>query len=257
MNRLALVLGGILLAVILVLSFMLTRAHAATRKAGLTADSLEVVLDTTRHRVLSTKDSIRLLGDSLAIAQRRAFQVVLERDALDRALNVTRLANASLSARVRTLEATNVSSSSPTTENAEGERKATFDHRDPPFTVHAVVTLPAPPARGRLDSLTVALDPIPLAIRPSCGAKNAQGIRSAQWTVTSPPWATIALDSVAQNPELCNPTGTSARRGFWPNVGGWIRDHVGTGPSYSVVFIDGEARHAPGWSAIIRLWPTH
>lgn len=231
----------------------LADAKADARRAGFSVDSLEAVNDTTRTALLSAQDSSRLLGDSLAIAQRRAVQAEQRRDALDRALGVERIATARLSARVASLTTT-VTSSEPTRVTEDSVR-ATFTKRQPPYTVTADVALPLTPAPGRL-SLSIGLDPIPLEVRPSCGPRNAQGVRSAQWTVTGPAWATFTLADVQQDPELCNPTERGARRGFSANVLGFLRDRTGVGPSYGVILAgDGRVHHGFGVAAIVRLWP--
>lgn len=253
-SRIVWIVFAILAAAVVVLLFMLRHARGELRDVGLRADSLEAVADTNRRHVLSAKDSAKLLGDSLIIVQRRVVQVAAERDAFDRALRLERIAKGNLVTEVARLRAGNITSTRPTTDSA-GVRSATFDIRRPPYTVFLGVSLPPAPSPGRVDTLDVAIDRIPITIREGCGERNAQGIRAATWTITSPPWATVHIERVEQDPELCNPTTRGLRGGFFGNFFGTLKDWTAVGPSYSLVWIDGRPRSGFGASVVLRVWP--
>lgn len=184
----------ILVAAFGVRSWQLDRARKDLGAAALEADTLRASLDSTR--VVNVG-----LGDTLRTVQRQAIQVAAERDAIDKALGLERIARVQLTAKVATLEA-HATSSAPVTESVEGVRSAKFVVDSAPYFVQATVELPRPPGAGSI-ALSVNLDPIPLEARQGCGPANAAGIRSAFLTVTGPAWATVNLDRVEQDPGLC------------------------------------------------------
>lgn len=189
------VIAAVLFAAVLgIRGCQLDTARKAAGKAGLEADTLRAHLDTTRVVAIG-------LGDSLRTVQRQAVQVKAERDALDNALQLERMATAKLTVQVERL-ALILDSSAPVTETAEGVRTAAFVVDSQPFFVEARVSLPRPPGAGSI-ALTVTLDPIPLEARQGCSDANAAGIRSAFLTVTGPKWAQVSLDRVEQDPGLC------------------------------------------------------
>jgi hypothetical protein len=202
--------GGIgIVALVLVLLIgvehhIATVWHGRAVDADTAAANVTARTDTT-HAVpgLSATDSTALhLGDSLHVVTRLVQQARQERDAADRALATSRAATAALSARVDSLHAV-IASAEPVTTDSANARHATFLQRDVPYTVRADVTLPAPPAAGTL-ALTVALDPIRLAVHLGCGAADVVGIRAARVTVTAPAWAAVSADTVSQDPGVCN-----------------------------------------------------
>lgn len=175
------------------------RAEAAALRASFMADSLEAVHDTTRE----LRVSVAALGDSLRVVARRAVQVKQKRDALDRELRVERIAREQLAVRVA--ELSSVVQSRPETVYAAASgraRRAVFDLRQAPYTVHAEVAMPADTGRASM-RLRVTLDTIPLGVRLGCGARGALGVRPAVVSVTAPRWASVRIGRVEQAPELC------------------------------------------------------
>lgn len=178
--------------VVILLVWRLNAAHGAEARAALAESQARARADTTRA-----------LRDSLGF-QRLVVQQTQRSDATDVQLGEIRRALLNLAVVVATRETRNVPASSATTENAAGERHATFDARAEPFTVHAAVTLPAPPAKGWLDTLRVSMDSIALTARLGCTTKvNALGMRDAMLTVQAPPWAAVGIGHVEQAVDVC------------------------------------------------------
>lgn len=212
----------------------LAKAREAGASAALRADSIDAENDTTRRAMLSERDRARLLGDSLAVVERRAVQAPQIQTALDKALKRERILRADLAAVVReshtttagTVTETRDTVRDPTRRDADSVgvglvRRGSFDIRDEPYTARAIVELPAPPARGSID-LSIRLDTARISVRPGCGPPDASGIRPATVAVSGPVWLGIALTHVEQSPDLCRspalaPRGVSRSR--WATIG--------------------------------------
>ena len=182
--------------------FGLVGAVRSCRQVSYTAaqalDSLEAIRDTLRvQRVV-----LRGTTDTLQVWQRRAVQAELKRDALDQALRATRRLQAVVTVTTRPLDTvlTGVSD----TDESDSVRTAEFVGYDPPYRLAARVWIPRPPTPPSM-ALRLGLDPIPLRIRVFCGPKNRYGFRPAFLGVLKPDWATLAMDSITQAPEVCNP----------------------------------------------------
>lgn len=171
------------------------RKRAAT--AALAASNEAAAHDSTRQLAGAVA---KLLGDSLQAVQRLAVQTRLERDQLDRALKLERIASAGL--RVTIAELRRELASGPVLEDTAGTRSASWSLRQPPYSIEATATLPRPPATGTL-AIGVRLDSIPLHLRLSCGAPDQFGIRPAAATLTGPPWARLELGRVEQDQDVC------------------------------------------------------
>jgi hypothetical protein len=176
----------------------LAEALARATKAGLQADSLQAAADSTRvlYRV-----AVAGLGDSLRVAVRRAVQEVQRADVLDKALRLERVTRDKLRATIAELRSAPRSDTVQVV-GTDGERRATFDVRQAPYTVRAEVSLPAAPGRGRMD-VRVKLDTLALDVHVGCGAANAAGVRAATAIVVAPKWASVRLGSVEQAPRVC------------------------------------------------------
>lgn len=173
--------------------WQLGRVRAALATAALRADSIEAVADTTRLLALQST------GDSVRAYQRRVIQETQTSDRLDRELRQERIARLGLQAQLASLDT--AVTGGPTSE-VLGVRTGHFSFRQPPYTVQADASLPAPPAAGTLD-LKVQLDTLRLGLRLGCLEANDIGIRAAQVTTIGPPWAKIQLGEVSQSPDLC------------------------------------------------------
>lgn len=230
----------------------LREAQGRYAAAALRGDSLEAAHDTTRRLSLSRRDSLRLLGDSLAGVQRRAVQQGQRQDALDRALGLERVALSELRATVARLDARLASTGAVRDDSATGARSATFDVQEPPYRGTAAVELPPPPAAGTL-RLALALDPIALTARMGCSPAGDDGIRPATVTVTGPPWARVELGRVEQDPGLCRSPALEGTRGRWVA----LRPYVGVG--YGLLAPGGPGGVTTGWAASagvgLVLWP--
>lgn len=179
-------------------------------QTALRADSLAAALDTSHAIVLSRKDSIKILGDTIQAVGRRAFQTKQVNDALDRALGLQRAAIAELGVQVRDLRTTVTSSGGVHVDTVTGARSATFhvepdttDPTRPPYSGTATALLPVS-GPGTLD-LHLSLPRASIGLRLGCGAPT-DGVRSASATLTGPPWMQLELGRVDQSPEVCNPT---------------------------------------------------
>ena len=214
--------AGVIGALLLALGFQSYQASNAAelaKRERARGDSLEAAVDTTR-----VVDLRKIYGDSIRAVERRAIQSELARNAADAALGRVAAANATMAASIASLAA-RVGSTGGTTETAEGDRKAAFDVRQPPYTAHADVSLPEPPAPGTLD-LTVQLDTARLSVRLQCG-EPVRDFRPASVLVETPPWLRIRIDSVQQSPDICNPPNPRHPWWNWAN----IRQRLAVGPS--------------------------
>lgn len=208
--------------IILVLVVMLAAAKVsearAWRKAvgeGFRADSIGVVLDTTR--LLSDMRLKAVVGE-LSVYERRSLQVEEVSSALAKALNTQAQAVATMTGQIVSL-ATRVTSTTPTTENAEGVRSASFVVDQTPYKGTAQVDLPRPPGAGKLD-LKIDLDPAPISLLLSCSAPMGNvGIREARANVTSPPWLKVSLSKVEQDRDVCNPDAVTTAKAAQKRLG--------------------------------------
>lgn len=238
--------AGVLLLSVVILGWRLTASHNRERRAGLSADSLAAALDTSRVVLLSRRDSIRILGDSISAVGRRSFQVAQRNDALDRAQGLDRVAIANLEAAVRALSI-KVGSSAPVAVDSQGTRTATFAIDSTPYHGTAAVSLPAAGA-GSID-LRLRIDTARLGVRLGCGEKGEGGIRSASATLTGPPWLGMALGRVEQAPEVCNPT--PAKR----NLLARLLSKCGVGAGGSLALVSGSIEARPAVIAGCLVWP--
>lgn len=189
---------GVLVLSLLVALFLLRREQRNGERLALAASNARAAADTTRRlsgRVLA------VLGDSLAAYQRLALQNRIERDELDRALGSVSAVRSRLELTVRTLTARG-GTTAVVVDSATDTRTATFAVDSVPFRVRASVALPPPPAPGRF-AVTVALDPVRIEPRVTCGPA-VDGIRPASLTVVTPPWITAEVVGVSLEPRVCN-----------------------------------------------------
>jgi len=208
----------IVIAVLIVFSgvtcFRLNRAQAAGRAQAFKADSAIAVNDTTRAVNEKAK---KVLGDSIAGVERRAWQSEIQRDALDLALRRVTAAMTNIIASVKDLKAVGTGKVS---ESPAGIRTAHFDIDSVPYHAKADVTLPAPPQSGTI-ALTVKLDAAKLGVRIQCGKAKDAGVRPATVTVSTPQWLTAEIDSSQFSPDVCN-----AVKSRWP---WWVIPVIGGG----------------------------
>ena len=196
--------------------------------------------DTTRTVALENTNVAHLLGDTLAMFEKRVVQARQERDAMDRALRTERIARYAMEAQVRTLQRDSVPAGQDTT--LDGTRRAVFNIRDAPYDVHAEVEMPPGPDTARL-SVRVRMDPLRLAVRLMCAPPDSNGIRAASITAETLPWAKVRFDQVEQSPELCASPALAKRGGgpghlgFTPLVIGAGRVFGGNVPSTWGVFV--------------------
>jgi hypothetical protein len=182
-------------------------------------DALEAARDTTRMRLVRTRDSM------VRVFQRRIIQEKQRADAFDMALQLERRARIVATLRLDSLLAQ--VAGTPTIADSDGVRTSQFHLRQPPYTVEATAVLPPPPEQGRL-VVAVRLDPLPLHLRVGCGPA-VRGVRPATASLVVPPWATVSLDSLSQSPEVCvSPIALEPPKKRWPwVVGGLVAGVIG------------------------------
>lgn len=173
------------------------------QKRSLRAENVELALDLDRSQAEkdSTRRVLRGLKGAFAFWQRRAFQTTLERDSLDEALGQESRARLAAELQVDSLRAT--AEALVVVDTVTDTRSASFDVRQEPFTVAADIRLPPPPSAGEID-LGVDVDPVALGVRLTCGESDGR-VRPASVLLTTPEWLTARVDSVRQDPEVCNP----------------------------------------------------
>jgi hypothetical protein len=232
------------------------RVEAKAKQAVLAQDTVEAARDTSRALPL-----IGVLGDSLRAAQRRAAQVEQRADRLDATLKLERMAREQVEASVVALRAT-VRSDTVFVASTEGlrstkgdsVRSAAFDLRQEPYTVHADVSLPEPPAPGRME-VSVELDTLALDVRVGCGAAGGGGVRPASVTVVGPVWALIRLSRVEQAPSVCSAPPRAAEGQRWSALRRFV-ERFGVSVGYAAARSPtGSVLAGPGLAAGFRIWP--
>jgi hypothetical protein len=233
------------------------RMEARAAQAVLAQDTAEAARDTSRALHIEG-----VLGDSLRAAQRRAMQVEQRADRLDATLKLERVARERLEASVLALRATVKSDSAVEDTRGVGVRRsmgdsvrrAAFDLRQEPYTVHADVSLPEPPARGRMD-VSVELDTLALEVRVGCGAAGGEGVRPASVTVVGPAWALMRLSRVEQAPSVCSAPPHATERERWSALRRFV-ERFGVSMGYAAARTPtGTVFAGPGLAAGFRIWP--
>jgi hypothetical protein len=244
----------------------LANAQRNATAAALAADTLQASADTTRALYID----VAALAESLRVSQRRVIQVTQRADALDRSLGLERVARDSLRTTITSLQA-RVRSDTVFVDRAYGERRpalrgavggareaderrAAFDLRSAPYTVHADVTLPPPPAAGSMD-VRVDLDTLALEMRIGCGAAGANGVRPASVTTVAPSWASVRLERVEQAPGVCAADVQHPGRSRW-----WALESIIARFGVSVGYVaartpSGAVVAGPGVAAAFKVWP--
>lgn len=250
-----LLLGGcvVLAAAVGVQTVRVRHAQAAQGKAALDAYNTNArALQSVALMGQQLAATRKVYGDSVAAASRLVVQTKQQNDRVDEALKQDRVALEQLTATVRVLQ-TKVASSGTTTEDTAGTRRGSFDLREVPYTAHADVELPKPPAKGALD-LRVTLDPAILNLRLGCGSVDANGIREARATAEGPSWLTLSIGRVEQDPGICpSPALQKAKLS-----GSHFRPQLSIGPGYGLQRApDGTIRSGFTLSAQISVfhWP--
>jgi hypothetical protein len=168
------------------------RAHGA--QVALALVNAEASRDSTRVLVAASRVMSQLLGDSVRVYRKRVVQVTQQKDALDKAIGDERVAHYALTGTVDSLE--RVTQALPNADSAE------FHLRSVPYTVDASVVFPPLPDSARM-SMRVALDPIQVDARVTCGKPDTNGIRAASVLASTPRWASVTFGRVEQSPDLC------------------------------------------------------
>ena len=179
---------------------LLIRERARVATLALSLENGVAQRDSTRRVALENHRIATLLGDTLQLFERKVVQVQQHRDALDRALRTERIARYAMLATVDSFHRAPIAAEQQATRGSV--RRAVFTVRDAPYEVHAEAELPADPDTATL-VLRIRLDPVPLRVRLSCGAADANGIRAASIGAEAPPWAAVRFDKVEQSPDLC------------------------------------------------------
>jgi hypothetical protein len=244
----------------------LGNAQRHTAAAALAADTLQASADTTRALYIE----VASLGESLRASQRRVIQVTQRADALDRTLGLERVVRDSMRVTITGLSA-HARSDTVFVDSTYGERRtalrgafggareaderrAVFDLRSAPYTVHADVALPPPPSAGRMD-VRVDLDTLALDLRVGCGAANASGVRPASVTTIAPAWASVRLERVEQAPGVCAADVQHPGRSRW-----WTLESIIARFGVSVGYVatrtpSGAVVAGPGLAAAFKVWP--
>ena len=258
----AIVVGVVLLVLLVLLRWVVgrmdenQRVETKAKQAVLAQDTVEAARDTSRALYIEG-----VLGDSLRAAQRRAIQVEQRADKLDATLKLERVARDRLEASVVALRTT-VKSDTIYVTRGEGMgrsagdsvRHAAFDTRQAPYTVHAEVSFPEPPAPGRME-VSVALDTLALEVRVGCGDAGAEGVRAASVTVVGPAWALVRLSRVEQAPSVCSDSQRATESGRWSGLARFV-ERFGMSVGYAAARSStGTVVAGPGLAAGFRLWP--
>ncbi|MDB4914708.1 MAG: hypothetical protein JWM95_2352 [Gemmatimonadetes bacterium] len=177
------------------LNHALTASRAKERETALKFSNYEALHDSTHEMALENPRVALIVGDSVRAFGRRVVQQVPARNNLDSALDHSSVATYQLGATVRQLDA--VIAELEAEKQQSGERP--FRLRQEPFTVDAVVSQP-PGGDSMSLAIHIALDTIPLGLRVQCsGVKD--GILEASIVLKAPPWASVRIGAVEQDPK--------------------------------------------------------
>lgn len=218
-NKVLGALAAVFLLVSLGLILALRHANAEKVKAAFRADSTAAVASVT-ERVTNEKIT-KALAESTTLITRRIVQTetVRNRDEvarqIEKVLGQVQVLQASLTAQIRTVQGT-VAGLGVT--DSLGYRLAVFHRYSAPFTLDANVRLGPPPDSGRL-IYEIRADRARLKGRLTCGASQ-QGVRRADLYLEPPEWLTVNVDSVFQDPSVCNSgkVGTPGKPWWRPEV---------------------------------------
>lgn len=250
-TRTEVLLGAVLLASLAWQTHAKANAEHRAGALALQADTLRAVHDTTRRLTMA----LNILAAGTQAVQRQAVQVIQRSDSIDRALKLERVAKDDLTATIAELRAQGTTTVAVANGTDTASRVAVFTGRQMPYTFRDSVTLPTPPHTAT-QVLTVSVDSLALEVRLGCGRPNADGIRSAQVTVTGPTWARLSLGRVEQSPDLCHSPALEPTHGDGRS---WIRraiDRAGIDIGYGVTRTpDGHAVFAPAVIVGVKVWP--
>lgn len=187
----------------------------AYEEALLTIDRYEAEADSTR-KVL---DSYQ---DSLVVYQRRSVQMQMRLDTLDMLLGVQTAANASLRLRVDSLVA-RVSSS---VTEAGDTLKMDFSKDTSNYSVNVHITVPPPDSLNvrplAWADINVRIKPIPVDIRLSCNPNQNETLNQATINITTRSSINVEVESVSQDPNICNPDLRQFDNRSWYEKPGWV-----------------------------------
>ena len=140
-----------------------------------------------------------LLGDSLTLEKARALQLAQHAAELDHALHREKASR----------HAADVSNDSLSgvlgahlADDSSMERHATFDLRQPPYSVHAEVSMPKASDSVYL-ALRIRLDTTNVDARVMCTSADANGLRAASVEAQTPRWLALRVRHVEQSPDVC------------------------------------------------------
>jgi hypothetical protein len=179
----------------------LRRQRARTTAIALQLANADAARDSTRNVALENGTVARILGDSLRLVEKRVVQISQKSDALDAAMHRERIASYTLSATINSLRQSVTAANTIAT---RGDRRtARFDVRQEPFTVNADIVMAPLPDSATL-SLRIRVDPLNVQGRVTCSAADRDGVRIANVSTASPPWAEVRFGQLEQAPEVCN-----------------------------------------------------
>jgi hypothetical protein len=190
----ALVLILVLVASLAVACAKLAHAETRAKSAALKVANEQARADSWRSYAVAS-------DTSKWNATRLVEQVRLEATALAKAYQAERAFSAQLALKIRDVEVR----ADGTSVRSDSAIVATFDVRNPPFSVHAVVTLPDS-STGLTPSIDLNLnvDAIALQLDVLCLPPDSTGIRRARVNMQTPSW--LVLDpstTLKQSPDVC------------------------------------------------------
>jgi hypothetical protein len=192
--------------------------------AGMRADSLEAVGDSTKYLV-------GILGDSLGIATRRVVQLEHVNDSLGKKVGQDITARARIAIQPKPMTVTDTVE---VVVQNDSTRIVSFDIYEKPVSLQAEIHVQPDTAFGQF---SVQLDPIDLEIDLSCG-QEVNGFRQANIFAISDKYSTIDIKEVQQSSEICNPKKVIEDRSTWQKVNElptWLKVTVGGVVGYLIV----------------------
>ena len=135
---------------------------------------------------------------------RRAVQMNLERDAISKKLKTESQARINAEFLVASVMDTVNAMMAYGEEDSDSTLTVDFSGYKEPFTVKGLVSMNLTSNEANVQ-YGVQMDPLKVKVRLECGTLVKNGIRPASVLISTPSWASVVLDTVAQSSNICSP----------------------------------------------------
>lgn len=199
--KLLTVVVAALMSLLVTEHWLRVRAERAALQHEFRADSAIAAADTGKSI------RVRALTDSLRAYTKRAVQVQMLADSIDRELRAQSRARI---AAVVTLERFRANAQSLVTVLPDSTRIMEFTAKDAAYKASVQVTVQRDTATA---IISVQPTPFEIGVRVLCGEK-VDRVRTASVVLTHPPWARVQLGEVQQDASVCNAAADAKAHGL-------------------------------------------